>query len=306
MAVSAGPAVPPRSVFPFRVRCGFRRSLVLGSWLLTVCGPSRRRPFRVEQSRREPGCRPVGLRRNGAAFAPSPPVLARESSPACGFSTGSVDGQTARPSGEAIGAERRRVENSRRRPSAAASTQASYGSGAARLAAVLERDALGRRLLFITCTFRLLAPSVRPPRVGRRCRRTTVPAACSDSGTRSRPRPLGDWTVPKSNSLMTVRPSGNPCSTSAGFRVPLPPEYLLRLQRLTAWPGVAVVAPFCAGLALPVPHNFSLDFMQPLRYGGRHGDSESGLAYSTGQPRPPARRAGRGGFAGRRQPRAGR
>ena len=140
------------------------------------------------------------------------PVLARESSPACGFSTGSVDGQTARPSGEAIGAERRRVENSRRRASAAASTQASYGSGAARLAAVLERDALGRRLLFITCTFRLLAPSVRPPRVGRRCRRTTVPAACSDSGTRSRPRPLGDWTVPKSNSLMTVRPSGNPCS----------------------------------------------------------------------------------------------
>ena len=96
---AAGPAVPPRSVFPFRVRCGFRRSLVLGSWLLTVCGPSRRRPFRVEQSRREPGCRPVGLRRNGAAFAPSPPVLARESSPACGFSTGSVDGQTARPSG---------------------------------------------------------------------------------------------------------------------------------------------------------------------------------------------------------------
>ncbi len=41
-------------------------------------------------------------------------------------------------------------------------------------------------------------------------------------------------------------------------------------------------------LALPVPHNFSLDFMQPLRYGGRHGDSESGLTYSTGQPRPPA------------------
>ena len=41
--------------------------------LLTVCGPSRRRPFRVERSRREPGCRPVGLRRNGAAFARSRP-----------------------------------------------------------------------------------------------------------------------------------------------------------------------------------------------------------------------------------------
>ena len=51
-------------------------------------------------------------------------------------------------------------------------------------------------------------------------------------------------------------------------------------------------------LGLPLPQNLSLDFMQPLRYGGRHGDSESGLTYSTGQPRPPARRAGRGGFAG--------
>ena len=61
-----------------------------------------------------------------------------------------------------------------------------------------------------------------------------------------------------------------------------------------------------AALALPLPQNFSLDFMQPLRYGGRHGDSESGLTYSTGQPRPPARRAGRGGFAGCRQPRSGR
>ena len=30
-------------------------------------------------------------------------------------------------------------------------------------------------------------------------------------------------------------------------------------------------------LALPVPHNFLLDFMRPLRYGGQHGDSESGL-----------------------------
>ena len=60
------------------------------------------------------------------------------------------------------------------------------------------------------------------------------------------------------------------------------------------------------GLGLPLPQNFSLDFTKPLRYGGRHGDSELGLPYSTGQPRPPARRAGRGGVAGRRQPRAGR
>ena len=36
------------------------------------------------------------------------------------------------------------------------------------------------------------------------------------------------------------------------------------------------------GLALPVPHNFSLDFMKPLRYGGRHGDSESGWAQPAG------------------------
>ena len=35
-------------------------------------------------------------------------------------------------------------------------------------------------------------------------------------------------------------------------------------------------------LALPVPHNFSLDFMKPLRYGGRHGDSESGWAQPAG------------------------
>ena len=27
-------------------------------------------------------------------------------------------------------------------------------------------------------------------------------------------------------------------------------------------------------LALPVPRNFLLDFVKPLRYGGRHGDSE--------------------------------
>ena len=141
MAASAVPAVPSsvcfRSVFVVvsSLPC-------LGSLLLAACGPPRRCPFRVERSRRGIGCRPVGQRRNGAAFARSRP-FSQESSPASGFSTGSVDGQTARPSGEAIGAERRRVENSRRRPSAAASTRASYGAGSVHLAAVLERDALG-------------------------------------------------------------------------------------------------------------------------------------------------------------------
>ena len=67
----------PASVCVF-VPCSLWFSLLPCFWvwlLLTVCGPSRRRPFRVEQSRREPGCRPVGLRRNGAAFARSRPVL---------------------------------------------------------------------------------------------------------------------------------------------------------------------------------------------------------------------------------------
>ena len=173
MAVSAGPAVPPRSVFSFRVRCGFRCSLVLGlvvvdravrladgrsAWNRAGGSPAVARLVCVET------VRPLrGHARSRAGVVVRLRVLGRQRRRA-----------DRRPSGEAIGAERRRVENSRRRPSAAASTQASYGSGAARLAAVLERDALGRRLFFITCTFRLLAPSVRPPRVGRRCRRTTV------------------------------------------------------------------------------------------------------------------------------------
>ena len=100
MAVSAGPAVPPRSVFSFRVRCGFRRSLVLGSWLLlTVCGPSRRRPFRVEQSRREPGCRPVRLRRNGATFARSRPFSRGSRHPLAGSRPAA---STGRPQGHPV------------------------------------------------------------------------------------------------------------------------------------------------------------------------------------------------------------
>ena len=49
-------------------------------------------------------------------------------------------------------------------------------------------------------------------------------------------------------------------------------------------------------LALPVPHNFSLDFMKPLHYGGEHGDSESGRAQPAGQPHPTASGAGRVGI----------
>ena len=52
-------------------------------------------------------------------------------------------------------------------------------------------------------------------------------------------------------------------------------------------------------LALPVPHNFSLDFMKPLRYCSQRGGSESGWAQPAGRPRPTARRAGRGGLARR-------
>ena len=35
-------------------------------------------------------------------------------------------------------------------------------------------------------------------------------------------------------------------------------------------------------LGLPVPHNFSLDFMEPLRYCGQRGGSESGRAQPAG------------------------
>ena len=58
-------------------------------------------------------------------------------------------------------------------------------------------------------------------------------------------------------------------------------------------------------LALPMPHNFSLDFMKPLRYRGEHGDSESGRAQPAGQPHPTASGAGRVGIAGHSRPRAG-
>ena len=54
-----------------------------------------------------------------------------------------------------------------------------------------------------------------------------------------------------------------------------------------------------AMLALPVPHNFSLDFMKPLRYCSQRGGAESGRAQPAGQPRPTARRGERGGLARR-------
>ena len=54
-----------------------------------------------------------------------------------------------------------------------------------------------------------------------------------------------------------------------------------------------------------LPRNFSLNFMKPLRYGGEHGDSESGRAQPAGQPHPTASGAGRVGIAGHSRPRAG-
>ena len=54
---------------------------------------------------------------------------------------------------------------------------------------------------------------------------------------------------------------------------------------------------FLAGWA--APHNFSLNFMKPPRYGGR-------MEIRIKQPHPAARGAGRGRIAGRRGPRAGR
>ena len=74
----------------------------------------------------------------------------------------------------------------------------------------------------------------------------------------------------------------------------------LRIRR--AWAGRPSSS---NALALPVPHNFSLDFMKPLRYGGEHGDSESGRAQPAGQPHPTASGAGRVGIAGHSRPRAG-
>ena len=59
-------------------------------------------------------------------------------------------------------------------------------------------------------------------------------------------------------------------------------------------------------LGLPLPRNFSLDFMKPPRYGGGHGDSETGWTQPAGRPHPLARGAGRGDGAGRSRARAGR
>ena len=58
-------------------------------------------------------------------------------------------------------------------------------------------------------------------------------------------------------------------------------------------------------LALPVPHNCSLDFMKPLRYRGHHGDSKSGRTPPAGQSFPTAQRARRSRVARYQKPRAG-
>ena len=99
MAVSAGPAVPPRSVFSFRVRCGFRRSLVLG---LVVVGRLRSVsqtavPRGTEQA--GAGCRPVGLCRNGAAFARSRPFSRGSRRPLAGSRPAA---STGRPQGHPV------------------------------------------------------------------------------------------------------------------------------------------------------------------------------------------------------------
>ena len=58
-------------------------------------------------------------------------------------------------------------------------------------------------------------------------------------------------------------------------------------------------------LALPVPHNCSLNFMKPLRYRGHHGDSKSGRTPPAGQSFPTAQRARRSRVARYQKPRAG-
>ena len=58
-------------------------------------------------------------------------------------------------------------------------------------------------------------------------------------------------------------------------------------------------------LALPVPHNCSLDFMKPLRYRGHHGDSKSGRTPPAGQSFPTSQRARRSRVARYQKPRAG-
>ena len=58
-------------------------------------------------------------------------------------------------------------------------------------------------------------------------------------------------------------------------------------------------------LALPVPHNCSLNFMKPLRYRGHHGDSKSGRAPPAGRSFPTSQCARRSRVARYQKPRAG-
>ena len=58
-------------------------------------------------------------------------------------------------------------------------------------------------------------------------------------------------------------------------------------------------------IALPLPHNLSLDFVKPLRYRSRHAGSESDRGHPAGQSCPPARGAGQHCRARRRERRAG-
>ena len=105
--------------------------VVVWSWLLAACGPSRRRPFRVEQSRREPAVARLVCVETAAGLCAVTPVLAGVVDHSLVLDRQRRQGRTVRPSGNAIGAERRRVENPRQRPAAVASPRTSYGAGVA-------------------------------------------------------------------------------------------------------------------------------------------------------------------------------
>ena len=58
-------------------------------------------------------------------------------------------------------------------------------------------------------------------------------------------------------------------------------------------------------LALPLPHNLTLDFLRPLRYRSPHAGAESGSAHPARQSQPPARGAGQHCGAWHQEHRAG-
>ena len=85
--------------------------------------------------------------------------------------------------------------------------------------------------------------------------------------------------------------------------------HAVNLEPLPAPPAAGyrarILATEAGGLALPLPHNLSLDFVKPLRYRSRHAGSESDRGHPAGQSCPPARGAGQHCRARRRERRAG-